>query len=95
MGASNPYIVSTTKQARVPAPRGGRDSIFIQNNSGFTIYYSEDTPLTALTALTQGIQIGAGLYYAADQTQGKAVPQGTIFLLGSNAADQNIIVKEG
>lgn len=94
MGASNPYVVSSSVQARVPAPRGGRDSLFIQNNSGFTIYYSEDTPLTPNT-LSQGIQIGAGLFFSVDQTQGKAVPQGTFYLLGSDANSQNVIVKEG
>lgn len=94
MGSSNPYIVSTTKQARVAAPTGGRNSLFIQNVSAGVIYYSEDSPLTPNT-LTQGIQINAGQYLSIDQTMGKAVPQGSIFLLGSTAGDQALIVKEG
>lgn len=89
-----PVVVSSSSQARVPSPRGGRDSLFIQNQSNFTIYLSEDSPLTPNT-LSQGIQIGAGLFYSVDQTMGKAVPQGTIFILGSDANAQAVIVKEG
>lgn len=94
MSADTTILVSTTKQVRVPAPKGGRSSLFIQNNSGNTIYMSEETPLTPSTT-ANGVQIGGGLFYSVDQTMGKAVPQGTIWILGSNAADQTVIVKEG
>lgn len=94
MGTSNQFNVSTGVQARIPAPKNGRDSLFIQNNSGNTIYYSEDTPLQPSTT-ANGIAIGGGLFLTVDQTQGKAVPQGTIYLLGSTAALQSVIVKEG
>lgn len=88
--AQRPIYVTATEPAELRPPKGKpRSTLFLQNLSAFVAYIGEGSIPTADT----GIQLGAGLQVLYDQSQGP-VPQGNMWVAGSQATRQQIIVRE-
>lgn len=85
------YVDSATHVEK-RAPKKRRTYFFAQNLSSADIYYEEQTMADA----NRSIKIGAGQFIELWQSQGDAVPQGSIWFLGSAAPGtrQQIQVKE-
>lgn len=93
MGIKKTVYVNSTQPVELRPPRDKpRTYFFLQNPSAASIYYDEGTQATA----ENGIEIGAGQFVELDSSQGGAVPQGNVWLLGASAAptQQRVIVRE-
>jgi hypothetical protein len=92
-GINKTVFTNASDPQELRAPRDGRTYLLLQNNSDADIYYDEGTIPDANT----GIKIGAGQYLELNQSQGRAVPQGNLWIVGASASPtrQAVRVKEG
>ena len=79
--------VTSTLPIEIRAPRKGRRYLEIVNTSANDVFYSEDTQafdrtIPTLTRIEYGEQLG------------KAVPQGSIWIIGSQVTAQKVLVKD-
>jgi hypothetical protein len=89
MGQRSIYPTATDPWELRPMKGKPRSTLFLQNKSAFVAYIGEDS----IPDANIGIELGAGLTVLYDQSQGP-VPQGTIWVAGSQATRQQIIVRE-
>ncbi len=89
-GGNYPVYVTTVDPWELKPPKEKpRSTLFLQNLSLFSVYISEDTIATS----ENGIELGAGLSLSFSISDGP-VPQGTIWIAGSQAARQRVITRQ-
>ena len=88
----NVFLDANTNEEIKPPP-GGWTYLFIQNNSGADIYYSEGTPADS----QNGIVLESGQWYELSSNLGNALPNGSFWLRGSAASPtrQRVQIKGG
>ena len=79
--------VTSTSPVEIRAPRKGRRYLEIYNASANDVFYGEDTQsfdrtIATATRLEYGEQLG------------KAVPQGSIWIIGSQVGAQKVLIKD-
>lgn len=85
-----PIYVTNTEPKELRPPKGKpRSTLFLQNLSAAAVYVAEGFIATS----ENGIEVGAGLSLLFDESQGP-VPQGNVWVTGSQAARQRVIVRE-
>jgi len=84
--------VNASTHLELKCPRGGRDFLQIENCSGAVLYVREDTPANA----DDGTPLDDKERMHWSRQIGDAVPQGTVWIVGSAAAPtmQRVLIKE-
>lgn len=90
--AQTTVYVNSTEPVELRAPVGGRSFFRIENVSGAILYYSEDIQATP----ENGTPLADLEVNHFSRDIGQAVPQGTVWIIGSVAAParQRVLIKE-
>ena len=91
MLAPRTEYVSTTLDVEIRPPKGGRKTLAVENHSGNDVYMAFDTIADSENGMT--LTTGGVREWAFDGTQ-SSVPQGNIWLRGSQAARQKVIIRQ-
>lgn len=89
-GGNYPVYVTDTDPWELKPPKSGpRSTLFLQNTSANSVYVNEDSIANADNA----IELGAGLTLSYTVSDGP-VPQGTIWITGSQVARQRVLTRQ-
>lgn len=83
------YVTATEPTELKPPKNRRRATLFLQNLSGDPVYFAEDSIATP----ENGIELGAGLQMQLTEADGP-VPQGNVWVTGSVATRQRVVVRE-